>query len=244
MAEPGATWLRRARPLLGTLVEVGVADQPGAEAAAETAFDAVLRVQACMSAFDPASDIGRFNAARRGDCIEVAPETAQVLQAAQELFEFSDGRFDAARGSGVWAVLGQQLMKLGAFTQLDLGGIAKGYAVDVACEALMHQGAAAGWVNAGGDLRCFGVSLPVGLRNEEEGGMRPWLELQDAALATSYFGADQPGRLHGAAQAQHVSVRAPQCLWADGLTKIIALQGRADEALLRRYHAQAWLHSL
>ena len=221
-----------------------MADQPGGEAAVAAAFDAAQSVQNRMSAFDPVSDIGRFNAARRGDCIEVAPETARVLQAAQELFEFSEGCFDAARGTGVWAVLGQQLMKLGAFTQLDLGGIAKGYAVDVACEALMRQGVVAGWVNAGGDLRSFGLSLPVALRNEVDGGMHPWLDLRDAALATSYFGEDQPRRLHGAVQVRHVSVQAPQCLWADGLTKIIALQGRADEALMRRYHAQAWLHSL
>lgn len=241
VAQPA--WLRRARPLLGTLVEVGVADQRGAEQAVAAAFDAVARIQACMSAFDAASDIGRFNAAPRGECIKVAPETARVLQAAQELFELSDGCFDASRGTGVWALLGRQLVKLSATTQLDLGGIAKGYAVDAACEALMQNGVTSGWVNAGGDLRSIGVLLPVGLRDEQHGGLRPWINLQDAALATSHFGDDQPGRLHGEARARHVSVQAPQCLWADGLTKIIARQGRANEGLLRRYHAKAWIHN-
>ena len=241
VAQPA--WLRRARPLLGTLVEVGVADQGGAEQAVVAAFYAVARVQACMSAFDTASDIGRFNSAVRGACIEVSPETAHVLQAAQELFEVSDGCFDVSRGTGVWALLGQQLVKLSVTTQLDLGGIAKGYAVDAACDVLMQNGVTSGWVNAGGDLRSFGVQLPVGLRDEQHGGLRPWINLRDAALATSHFGDDQPVRLHGGARARHDSVQAPQCMWADGLTKIIARQGRADEGLLRRYHAKAWIHN-
>lgn len=243
MSDDGAPgWLRRARPLLGTLVEVGVRAAPGAEAALAAAFAAIERVQSAMSAFDAGSDIGRFNAAGLGATIEVAGDTAQVLQAAQALFEHSDGAFDAACGSGAWALQGYTLRKLGAGTRLDLGGIAKGHAVDAACEALARQGAQAGWVNAGGDLRSIGVSVPVGLRDEQAGGLRPWLDLQDAALATSYFGAARAARLHGAARACHVSVQAPRCLCADALTKVIARQGRADTALLRRYHAQAWIH--
>jgi thiamine biosynthesis lipoprotein len=39
---------------------------------------------------------------------------------------------------------------------IDLGGIAKGYAVDVAAEALAKQGVHGGLVNAGGDLRVVG----------------------------------------------------------------------------------------
>lgn len=40
--------------------------------------------------------------------------------------------------------------------QLDLGGIAKGYAVDQACAALKAMGISSAIVNAGGDLRAFG----------------------------------------------------------------------------------------
>jgi thiamine biosynthesis lipoprotein len=235
-------WLRRARPVLGTLVEVGVADEPGAEVAVSAAFAAVQRVQVAMSVFDADSDIGRFNAAPVGATIELAPDSAIVLQAAHELHEHSEGSFDAARGTGRWAVQGSQLLKLDAATRLDLGGIAKGYAVDAACAALREQGVLLGWVNAGGDLRSLGVALPVALRDEQGGGVRPWLSVQDTALATSYFGADRPERLHGQPRARHVSVQALQCIWADGLTKVIAQQGRADAALLRRYHARSWTH--
>ena len=40
--------------------------------------------------------------------------------------------------------------------RLDLGGIAKGYAIDKAIEAAQHSGALGGMVDVGGDIRCFG----------------------------------------------------------------------------------------
>ncbi|MHC4462291.1 MAG: FAD:protein FMN transferase [Planctomycetota bacterium] len=41
--------------------------------------------------------------------------------------------------------------------RIDLGGIAKGYAIDKAIEAMQNCGAAGGMVDIGGDIRCFGV---------------------------------------------------------------------------------------
>ena len=54
--------------------------------------------------------------------------------------------------------------------RLDLGGIAKGYAVDKAVEAMRREGAIGGMVDAGGDIRCFGKPADkdtwrVGLQN-------------------------------------------------------------------------------
>ena len=137
--------------------------------------------------------------------------------------------------------------------RLDLGGIAKGHAVDVAVQALTARGCTAGWVNAGGDLRAFGaVCLPVHLRDEAGGGVRPFAMLQDGAFASSHFGTGARMALcKGAAlrncAAPHpghdwVSVAAPLCLWADALTKVVALAGDSAAALLTRYGATAWQH--
>lgn len=41
--------------------------------------------------------------------------------------------------------------------KLDLGGIAKGYAIDLAVEAMRAGGAVGGMVDVGGDIRCFGL---------------------------------------------------------------------------------------
>jgi thiamine biosynthesis lipoprotein len=48
--------------------------------------------------------------------------------------------------------------------RLDLGGIAKGYAIDKAIEAVRRSGALGGMVDIGGDIRCFG-SPPEGREN-------------------------------------------------------------------------------
>jgi len=89
--------------------------------------------------------------------------------------------------------------------KLDLGGIAKGYAIDKAVEAMQNVGATAGLVDVGGNIRCFGKPKDkpywrIGLQDPNENlGFRisdfgfpaeagkPLLilKLNDAAVATS-----------------------------------------------------------
>ena len=171
-----------------------------------------------------------------------------VLGAAGELRQASDGVFDISVGTGCsgWACDGLVLRKLCREVRLDLGGIAKGHAVDVAITALQAAGVVAGWVNAGGDLRVFGpLALPIDLRDEQSGGVRRFATIEDGAFATSWITAPKPGlkqpdrtELSG----RHASVAAEQCLWADALTKVVALTGDAQHALVAAHGAQAWLH--
>jgi len=249
-AEPAAT-VRRARPLLGTLVEVGLCVDgtrtPCAHAACDLAFDAVLEVQHQLSRFDAGSDIARFNALPGGRRIDVRHDTAQVLAAAQRLFADSGGAFDVSLGSAHagWRLSGRQLRKLSDDVQLDLGGIGKGHAVDRAVQALQRAGITAGWVNAGGDLRCFGsATLALKLRDEARGGVADFGHLRDGAFATSRFGTGARAQLaapHALRQA-HISVAAATCLLADALTKVVAASGDAAHPLLARNGARAWLH--
>jgi FAD:protein FMN transferase len=255
--------LRRARPALGTLVEIGICVPDGhADASAgsrakvtlEAAYAAISQVERAMSAFDPASDVGCFNAAPAGTAIRVARDTAVVLRAARALGRRSGGLLDVSlgTGAGAWSLSQRRgetyLHKRAAEVRLDLGGIAKGYAVDRAFETLGARLAgtrgAACWVNAGGDLRVYGVELPIHLRDERVGGARPWLLLRDGALATSHFGPGARAAVTGRASgdACHVSVVSPRCLWSDALTKVVALHGRSDHPILRRYGACAWVH--
>lgn len=235
------TWERRARPLLGTLVEVGVPQGHGD--VFEGVFQAVLQVESVMSKHRSDSDIGRFNAASAGSVIEVHPWTLRVLSLARELESATAGRFDIAQGSGRWDLVDGGLMKMDAFTRIDLGGIAKGEAVDRALGALLQGGASCGWINAGGDLRVKGLELPIGLRDESRGGLRPWATLRDGALATSHFPVEEPHRLSGQPIARHVTVAAPSCLAADALTKVVALTGVTVGPLFDRFEAQAWIHA-
>jgi thiamine biosynthesis lipoprotein len=224
--------LRRARPLLGTLVEIGATDA----CAIDAAFASVAHVHARMSRFDAASDIGRFHALGAGEAIEVDRETAEVLAAAARFERLSDGAFDIALGSAPdgWRIDACRLTRLSARTRLDLGGIAKGHAVDRAVAALQAQGCRVGFVNAGGDLRAFGdLELPIVLRDERAGGVRPFCTLSDGAFATSFLSN---------ARAPHVSVAAPSCMHADALAKVVAVSGRLDHPLLAACAALAWRH--
>lgn len=82
--------------------------------------------------------------------------------------------------------------------RLDLGGIAKGYAIDKAIEAMKKSGALGGMVDIGGDIRCFGTppeqktNWLIGLQDPNKphdwlGTTKPALVLRltDAAIATS-----------------------------------------------------------
>jgi len=81
--------------------------------------------------------------------------------------------------------------------QLDLGGIAKGYAVDKAVETMQSHGAIGGMVDLGGDIRCFGAPLKgrdhwvIGLQNpnilKDSAGREVLLKLKmtNGAIATS-----------------------------------------------------------
>ena len=169
------TWLRRAQPLLGTLVEVGVfASDRDQSAAINAAFASLRDTQASLSRFEAHSDLTRFHALPCGDHLSVRPVTRQVLAAAQELQAASAGAFDISLGSAPhgWVLEGDTLHKRCDEVRLDLGGIGKGHAVDLAVQTLIAQGCTAGWVNAGGDLRAFGeVDAPIRLRVESTGGV-------------------------------------------------------------------------
>jgi len=264
--------LCRARPLLGTLVEIrAAAPWPEARlhAALDGAFAAVERVQALMSFHDPASALSSLNRAAALRPVAVDAQLYEVLAAALELSRRSEGAFDiciapqleewgylpagsdpidaAADWSDIELLDGRRV-RFRRPLRIDLGGIAKGYAVDRAVAALRAAGIEAGLVNAGGDLRAFGArSWSVGLRHPQSPAHSAHrLELCDEALATSaiYYSRRAAGTAEvsplldprsgwpwlGTAS---VSVRAPDCLHADALTKVVlfAAPELAEQAL-------------
>jgi thiamine biosynthesis lipoprotein len=250
IASTGRRWLRRAQPWLGTVVEVGVPAGGKAETALAAAFATIARAQACLSRFDPHSDVARLHALPAGGQMRVHTITREVLVAARELQTASAGLFDISLGSAPdgWRLNDDCLTRLDEQLHIDLGGIGKGHAVDLAVAALTGQGCDAGWVNAGGDLRVFGdVELPIRLRDDAAGGARDFATLRDGAFASSAFGRGCRSQLAGGAAASaagmaRISVAAPRCLWADALTKVVAASGDITHPLLARCGAQAWWH--
>src|SRR5437660_7414174 len=90
--------LKRARPLLGTFVEIAAsgAESTDLEAAVEAAFAAVARVHRLMSFHDPESDVSRLNREAKAGVVAVDPWTFEVLAIAQDLHRRSGGAFEIA----------------------------------------------------------------------------------------------------------------------------------------------------
>lgn len=257
--------LRRAKPLLGTLVEVACTSDAGATAdaalvASEAAFAAVARVHRLMSRHEPGSDLSLFNAAAVGEWLSVEDDTARVFAFALQLSGQTQGVFDvcggAGHGSGSWCDIEldcwHRRVRKRAALQADFGGIAKGYAVDLAVQALQSAGMGGGWVNAGGDVRAFGgIELPVMVRSPRDlSRVIGCTKLRNRAAATSarYLAADPDAHLFNGATGQVINsddswtVAAPHCMTADALTKLIAATGDAQHPLLAHYDAQAWIY--
>ncbi len=92
--------LRRARPLLGTIVDVQARarDEIAAAREIEAAFAAVARVCRLMSFHDADSDVSRMNREAFQRSVSVNQWTWRVLQAAQGFARESDGAFDITIG--------------------------------------------------------------------------------------------------------------------------------------------------
>ena len=85
--------MRRARPLLGTIVDVQVRarDDVSVGRGIEAAFAAVERVHRLMSFHDAESDVSRMNREAFARSVIVDKWTWRVLQAAQKFARESDG---------------------------------------------------------------------------------------------------------------------------------------------------------
>jgi len=256
-----------------------------AEQAMAQAFDEVALIDRLMSAHQAGSDLHRLARARAGDLVELHPHTARVLVLAHYWQRQSGGAFDPLQAGAELArrglrpalepALGQPLacwsgldwvspsaLRVDGALPLDLGGIAKGYAVDCALAVLRQHGVPGAMVNAGGDLRAYGpMPWPIELRlpdaptrTRRQPGLRG---LRDAALASSVSrpqrtdwvrtGRSRPGsRGRHESQPMACTVMAPDCVSADALTKWV-LQCTAGTPhgrlarVLRAHRARVWL---
>src|SRR5262249_45313410 len=162
-----------------------------------------------------------------------------------ELGRRSDGFFDVAaaarlprtedggRPPDIELLPGRRVRFSSADTRIDLGGIAKGFAVDRAISVLRKHGMPQGLVNAGGDLAVFGRAL-VSVRIRDPRDARSIMcrvNVKDEALASSGRLADltsssaviDPRTDLPATAALGATVCAGQCMLADGLTKIVVV---------------------
>jgi thiamine biosynthesis lipoprotein len=259
--------IRRCRPLLGTLVEIAVPSPWGG--AIDAAFAAIRDVHARMSFHEETSDLAAMRRVPAGEMVRVGPQTVAVLAAAIEFHRLSDGLFDVTVGRRLVAAgylprpPSTDLRRMtGCTTDLeivddrhvlcrkpmlvDLGGIAKGHAVDRAIETLLALGVPRGIVNAGGDLRVFGAEPEIIHLRGADGRLDGAVALADSALASSsnrhlrhlYRGREVSPHLGAKGRsvlaAEAVTVVAPTCMAADAMTKIVMADPSMGERLLEQ----------
>jgi len=244
-----------------------------ARTALAAAENVLRRIEAQMSSWLADSEISHFNRAEAGREIALSPSVHHVLAAAREAHESTGGAFDvtvgplielwrrsgernrlptadeiaACRNESHWDLI--ELTAEGARRQdsgarVDLGGIAKGYAIDQALEAMRLAGAAGALVDVGGDLRVAGPSPTGGLWRVEvrdpTGGSEPLevLELEAGAVCTSgdyarfqiiegrhYSHIIDPRTGRPAAEAVSVTVIGPDAMTADVWATALSVQG-------------------
>lgn len=74
--------------------------------------------------------------------------------------------------------------------ELDWGGIAKGYGIDLASQSLMTKGIPNGFINAGGDLYCWGKNpdnqpWQIGIKHPRQSGFLGVLSISGLGAATA-----------------------------------------------------------
>ena len=272
----------RARPLLGTLVTISCLGLPRQQAHSriEDAFAVIGDVHRLMSFHEPTSDLTHLNQTAAAGPVQVDPRTFAVLSLALEVAAASAGAFDisVAERLVAWGrlppppgaptpdpaaswrdieLLEGDRVRFHRPLWIDLGGIAKGFAVDRAIQRLADDPSVRWVVNAGGDLRAAGpgserVLLQTHSQREDKAAV---IDLENASLASS-SGRGFGGRTEGETVGPHVdgrgrravggrsfvSVLAQDCAVADALTKVVlALRSRAGP-VLERYSATAFLH--
>ncbi len=250
-------------------------DEETAKTAVAAGLAEIRRIEHLMSTWISTSELSKVNAAAGRESVQVSQETFEVLMQSLEMAKLTQGGFNIAVGPAVkaWNVSGEghvppqedlvalrpqidlsqiQLDKKNhtvwlrlSGMQIDVGGIGKGYAADLAARVMQASGATAGVVALSGDIKTFGrmpdhQRFVFGIQHprKEQGEVLGRIELEDEAVSTAgdyqrYFMKDgvryhhilDPATLLPARGCQSVTVIAKDGVMADGLDTGIFVLG-------------------
>ncbi|MBI5181380.1 MAG: FAD:protein FMN transferase [Nitrospirae bacterium] len=261
-------------------ITVVSADEKKAYTAIDAAFAEISRIEQLMSTYIPESQISRINSAAGKKAVKVDAELLRLIKRAIEYAEMTEGGFNIAVGPLIklWKVAeggnipGSEEIKRakeivnykdiiidekqGAIflikngMSIDLGGIAKGYASDMAKEALEKKGIKAGIIAVAGDINAFGKKPDtlsggkagrwrIGIRHpRKKDAFIGIIELEDEAVSTSgdyerffikdgkrYHHIIDPKTGEPADKCQSVTIVAKEAVATDALSTGIFVMG-------------------
>ena len=214
-----ADWQRQQRDIMGTRisVEFWYGEQSVADDCSAPVFAEMDRINLLMSSYLEDSELSFINDNAAIAKVTVSAELSHLIRQSIHFSEISRGAFDITYASVGYAYdyrkqqqPSDQLVaqKLAAIdyrhielddqgihfrdpaVRIDLGGIAKGYAVDRAIDILLECGITQAMVSAGGDSRIIGdhEGRPwiIGVRHpRKEDAIALRLPLSDTAISTS-----------------------------------------------------------
>jgi len=245
------------------------------------------RIDRKFSRYRDDSVVAAINASG-GRRIRLDDETARLLDYGEMLWKLSEGRFDLTSGvlRHAWsfdegpvkadvARIPELMQRVGwqrvawerpyltlpAGMEIDLGGIGKEYAGDLAADYAAAQSETPVLVNFGGDLRCTGRppragAWKVGIESLTEAGEAVRrLELKSGALATSgdakrhvEIDGIRYGHIFDARTGwptpgtpRSVTVAADTCSQAGSYSTLAMLQGENAEAFLEGEGVRYWI---
>lgn len=253
-------------------VELWASDRESANALIGKVMAEMRRIDVLMSTYKPESQVSIVNAEAATRPVTVDADLFGLLETALEYSRLTEGAFDITYASvghlydfrrrvhpseeeiakalpavNYRHVILDPAARTVRFARpgvrIDLGGIAKGWAVDQGIELLRRAGVERAMVTAGGDTRIigdrFGKPWMVGIRDpQHEDKVVVRIPLSDAALSTSgdyerffeeggvrYHHIIEPGSGKPASHVRSVTIIGPTATRTDGLSKTIFVLG-------------------
>ncbi len=250
-------------------------DEETAKNAVAAGLAEIRRIEHLMSTWIPTSELSSVNAAAGTHPVQVGTENMEVLKASLRMATLTEGGFNIAVGPAVaaWDVSQEgripsleeldSVRPLISLSQIDLdetagtvflkrvgmkidvGGIGKGFAADLAVEVMKLSGATAGVVALSGDIKTFGrmpdqEQFVFGIQHprKEQGQILGRIALENEAVSTAgdyqrfimkdgirYHHILDPTTLQPARGCQSVTVIAHDGVMADGFDTGIFVMG-------------------
>jgi thiamine biosynthesis lipoprotein len=257
------------RVMMGTFVEVVSPDRN----AAKIAFAEIKRIEDLLSKYELDSEVSRLNKSGKLNVspdtlyiIKKAKEFWLITDGAfditvgplMDLWGFTDKKYRLPQKPEIESALNlvgsdkiiiDESKNVVEFKlpgmKIDLGGVAKGYALDCAAKKLKENNIKSCLINAGGQVYCLGAKSAkpwkVAIKSPRSSDITEYLQLQDQSAATSgdyeqYFVKDDKRYMHilnpktgypADKGIISVTVIAPSGLTADALSTSIFVLGKA-----------------
>ena len=267
-----AAWHQQQRDIMGTRITVELWHDEDRAAAdcSERIFTEMRRIEALMSSYIDSSRLSYINSNAAVSAVEISDEMRLLIEKSLYFSKISEGAFDITYASVGYAydyrkrqqpsdaevasnleAIDYRHIKLEdnrirfahGSVRIDLGGIAKGYAVDRAAEIVAQCGIDRAMVSAGGDSRIIGdrggQPWIIGIQNPRDPtGIALRLPLSDSAISTSgdyeRFFIEHSDRVHhiidpatgrSAKKSWSTTVTGPDAMTTDALSTTIFIMG-------------------